>query len=160
MSTPNKSQLRSLFASSDLDTVVWQDSVDHFADGAPFVDVVVSSTSPAFLQNTEKIALGYWPGGPVVRGVQNYTQGQSITFKSIMVKPGADLIVAMSEGMLDGPIPVRVDVTRAGGGAALENERRGQGGKSALEVLLGDSSTVLAVAVGLGLLYLVLVVKK
>ena len=160
MSTPNKSQLRALFASSDLDTVVWQDSAEHFAEGAAFVDVVVSSSAPAFMQTTEKIALGYWPGGPVVRGVQNYTQGQSVTFKNIMVKPGADLVVAMSEGMLDGPIPVRVDVTRVGGGTAIENERRGQGGKSALEMLLGDTSTLLAVAVGIGLLYLLVQVKK
>ncbi len=160
MSTPNKSQIRSLFASSDLDTVVWQDNVDHFADGAPFVDVVVSSAAPAFLQNTEKLGIAYWPDGPVVRGVQNYTQGQSVTFKSIMVKPGADLFVAMSEGMLDGPIPVRVDVVRAGQGVSIENDRRGQGGKSALEVLLGDTSTLLAVAVGIGLLYLLVQVKK
>lgn len=156
-SSDDEDRLRQLFATEQLDEVAWRDSVDDFANGASMVDVVVSSPKPALLQNVGFIGLTYWPDGPVVRGVQSYTQGTSVTLRNVPVKPGGTLAVAASTNWGDS-MPLRVDVVPVGGGASVERERQDKT-PAPWEALLKDTSTLLAVVVGLGLLYLAVKLK-
>lgn len=155
----DKDRLKVLFASGDLDEIVWREEVAQFANGAAFVDVVVSSPKPALLQDIRKVGLTYWPNGPVVRGVQNYTVGSSVTFAMVPVKAGGQLALAASTNWGDS-LPARVDVVPAGSGARTEGERRGQSGLSPLEILLRDSGMVLALAVGIAAVYVFVRVAK
>lgn len=149
------SVIKQLFATDALDEIVWSSNVDDFANGAGFVDVVVSSQAPALLRSIHKIGLAYWPNGPVLRGVQNYQQGTSVTFERVLVKPGQTLALMASTEFFES-LPVRVDVTPAGGGATVEDRRRGQNG-SGTNPLAGISDAlgaVLGAVIVIGLIYL------
>lgn len=152
-SSGDSGRLAQLFATGELDEVVWREPIDNLADGAGFVDVVLSSKAPAILQDIRKVGLTYWPDGPVVRGVQNYQVGQSVTFARVPVKKGATLALAASTSWGDS-LPARVDVVPAGKGASTEGERRGQGGKGPLDELLSGVGIVVGVVVVLALVAL------
>lgn len=147
-------KIEALFASDKLTELVWQDDVSQQFPGATTVDVVVSSPKPAFLAATYQIGLTYWPNGPVVRGVQNYPQGSTVTFYGVPVKPGAELALAASSIFGDS-LPARVEVVRAGSGGAVEQNRADQNAKGGLP--FGDLNTTLGLAAAL--LVLVLAVK-
>ena len=147
-------QLKQLFATDELSELVWRENIDNLADGAAFVDVVVSSPRPAFLQQIYKVGLTYWPNGPVVRGVQNYTQGTSVTFAKVPVKKGATLAVAASTIWGDS-LPARVDVVPSGSGASVERERQDGQGKDPIENLFQGAGLLLGVAALLAVAYLV-----
>lgn len=145
--------LRQLFATDELSELVWRENIDNLADGAAFVDVVVSSPRPAFLQQVYKVGLTYWPNGPVVRGVQNYTQGTSVTFAKVPVKKGATLAVAASTIWGDS-LPARVDVVPSGSGASVERERQ-DNAANPLGDVAKSAGTVLGIAALLAIAYLV-----
>lgn len=153
-------RLAQLFPGGDLDALVWSENIDNFADGADFVDVVVSSQKPAILADVRKVGLTYWPDGPVARGVQNYTAGTSVTFARVPVKRGGTLALASSSPLGMGDLAARVDVVPAGRGASTENDRRGQGGKSPLEQLSESAGLVLGVAALVAVAYLLSKVDK
>lgn len=147
----DSARLKQLFASSDLDELVWREPVDNVADGQAFVDVVLSSPKPAILAATYKVGLTYWPDGPVVRGVQNYAQGSTLTFARVPVKKGATLAVAASSW--PDSLPARVDVVPSGTGASVERERRDQQGDSPVDQLAKGAGVVLGAVVVLALVY-------
>lgn len=159
-SSSDASRLRELFQTGDLDAIVWTARIDDFADGADFVDVVVSSPKPAFLMDVRKVGLTYWPDGPVARGVQNYTQGTSVTFARVPVKRGATLALASSSPLGMGELPARVDVVPAGRGGGVEGQRRGESGSSGLDELLKGAGMVLGVALLLGVVYIIAETKR
>jgi hypothetical protein len=144
-------RLAKLFPGGDLDALVWAENLDNLANGADYVDVVVSSSKPAILADVRKVGLTYWPDGPVARGVQNYTTGTSVTFARVLVRTGGTLALASSSPLGMGDLAARVDVVPVGRGASIENDRRGQSGRSPLEQLSEATGTVLGVA-ALGLL--------
>jgi len=150
----DKSRLATLFATDGLDELVWREGVDNLADGASFVDVVVSSPKPAFLAATYKLGLAYWPDGPVVRGVQNYAQGSSVTFARVPVKKGGTLALAASTNWGDS-LAARVDVVPSGSGAGVERDRQGAAGKSPLDQFFEGAGVLVGFAVVLGVLYVV-----
>lgn len=154
------SALRALFASNDVDEIVWRQSVDEVADNADFVDVVVSSPAPAILRSIHKIGLAYWPAGPVVRGVQNYSQGEARTFERVPVKRGGTLVLAASTEYFES-LPVRVEVTPAGSGAGRESERRDNPNThNPLSDLMKGLGGTLAAVIVIGLIYLAATAKK
>lgn len=154
-----KGGIRALFASDSLDEIVWRENIDNLSNGAAFVDVVVSSPKPALLQDIRKVGLTYWPNGPVVRGVQNYTVGTSVTFAAVPVKQGGVLALA-SETSFGDSLPARVDVVPVGAGSRTEADRRGQSGDGLLDKLTRDASLVLGIAVIAGILYILVQAKK
>lgn len=150
--TGDKARLAQLFATSDLDELVWRERVDDVADGRDFVDVVLSSPKPAFLMDTRKVGLTYWPDGPVVRGVQNYTAGAAVTFSRVPVKRGGTLALAASTDW-GASLPARVDVVPAGAGAGMEREREDRR-PSPLEDVFRGAGAVAGFVVVLALVYL------
>lgn len=119
-------RIQQLFASKDLDELVWRGNVDAFADGASFVDVVVSSEPTVrdrVTADVYKIGLTYWPDGPVVRGVQNYTHGKTTVFERVMVKPGGVLALAAFTAWDQSALAVRVDVVPQGQGPGVGRNR-------------------------------------
>lgn len=153
-------RLRELFQTGELDSLVWREGVDTFADGSDFVDVVLSSPKPAILADVRKVGLTYWPDGPVVRGVQNYTTGTSVTFAKVPVKRGGTLALASSSPLGMGELAARVDVVPQGRGSSTENERRGQQGSSPIEELFKGAGLIIGAAVVLGLLYVFAETKR
>jgi hypothetical protein len=111
---PDSNWLEKVFHSSDVDEVVWQEKIDWRYPGALTVDVVVDVSDPINLgTDNEKIGLAYYPSGLVAAGVQAVRQGERRVFRNVLVKPGEDLVVALSSA-----IPVTVDVERAGQGTS------------------------------------------
>jgi len=155
----DKSRIAELFATDGLDELVWREQVDTIADGHDFVDVVVSSPKPAFLAATYKLGLTYWPDGPVVRGVQNYAQGSSVTFARVPVKKGATLALAASTDW-GNSLPARVDVVPSGSGASVERDRQGAAPKSPVEQFFEGAGVLVGFAVVLGVLYVVAKVES
>jgi hypothetical protein len=132
----------------DVDEIVWRERIDDVAPaGAEFVDVVVSSTKPAILKTDRKIALGYWPSGPVVKGVQNYSEGQTLGFYKVPVKPGAELVLVASSSMLEGSLAANVQVTDSGGGSRVVEAKTGQQ-QNPLDQLFGNLGWGLVAIVG------------
>ena len=120
-SSPDADKLAALFASTDLSTIAWAETLANVApNGAEFVDVVVTSPKRAFVlaaSDQHYIGLTYWPDGPVVRGVQNYQEGQTLTFRNVPVRRDATLAVAIGAGGTFRDLPtLAVDVRLAGGG--------------------------------------------
>lgn len=139
--------VRKLFG-SDVDDIVWRERIEDVAPpGAAFVDVVVSSMKPAILKTDRKIALGYFPSGPIVKGVQNYSEGQTLGFYRVPVKRGADLVLVSSGGFLDGSLAANVQVTASGGGQGVV-DAKGDKSVNPLDTLFGNLGLGLAVIVG------------
>jgi hypothetical protein len=157
--TSDASRLGDLFATRELEEIVWRESVDSLANGADFVDVVLSSPKPAFLQDVRKVGLTYWPDGPVARGVQNYAAGATLTFARVPVKRGGTLALATSVPFGMGSLPVRVDVVPAGSGASVEGQRRDDS-PNPLESLFKGTGVVLGAVVVLALVYVFATLPK
>lgn len=132
----------------DVDEVVWRERIEDVApEGAAFVDVVVSSPRPAILKTDRKVALGYFPNGPVVKGVQNYSEGQTLGFYKVPVKPGAELVLVADSGPLIGSLAANVIVTASGSGEGKVNDG-GSKMRGPFDELLGNLGIGLALIVG------------
>lgn len=139
--------IRALFG-EDVNEIVWRERIDDVApEGAAFVDVVVSSQKGAILKTDRKVALGYFPNGPVVKGIQNYSEGQTLGFYKVPVKPGAELVLVADSDFLHGSLAANVVVTASGGGEGKVNEGNAKQGNP-LDALAGNLGTGLAVIVG------------
>lgn len=137
--------IHALFASTQVDSVVWQERIDDVAPpGATFVDVVVTSRPATLLRQTWYIGLAYLPGGPVVKGVQRYEDGQSLVFRNVLVKRGAVLALVAEDGVLD-QLSVSVSVEPSGTGEAAARQRSPDSPVSEVTGLV----TALAVLAGL-----------
>ncbi len=137
--------LQALFASTDVDEVLWQEQIDHVAPaGATFVDVVLTGKPATLYKQTWHVGLAYLPSGPVVKGVQLYTDGQSLVFRNVPVKPGAVLALVTESGTFGDMPVISVSVEAMGRGEAAARERapgspvvEAQGLVTALAVLAG-----------------------
>jgi hypothetical protein len=154
-SSGDSGRLAQLFATSDLDEIVWRENVADLVNGVDFVDVVLS-TLPTMrdrvTSDVYKVGLTYWPDGPVVRGVQNYTHGQTITFKNVPVKKGATLALAASTSWGES-LAARVDVVKAGDGGATARDRQNET-PNPLSDLSTAAGLVLGVAALVALAYI------
>jgi hypothetical protein len=113
--------IRSLFKTPDLDEIVWQERIEDVAPpGAASVDVVIKSFRAGITETTRRIGLAWWPNGPVIKGVQNYTQGDTVTFPRVLVKPGGVLALASDSSLWSGHLSPHVIVVPSGEGAAVE----------------------------------------
>ena len=120
-------RIRALFASEDLDELVWSAPVDSLAPAdADVVDVVVRSDFEraqfSTAADTYTIGLAYWPGGPVVRGVQKHAAGSTVNFANVPVKRGGTLALFASKGWTQNSLRPTVFVEPAGGGGAKAKE--------------------------------------
>lgn len=104
--------LEALFATDKLSDVVYRDSVDSLLvgfSGSTF-DLHVKVNPRAFsIFKDCWIGVAYAPSGPVLRGVQAVREGQTLVFRNLTRKPGAELVVAM-----DFPLSVEVHAMPTG----------------------------------------------
>lgn len=143
-------RIQQLFASKDLDELIWQGNVDHFADGAAFVDVVISSEPTVrdrVTADVYKIGLTYWPDGPVVRGVQNYTHGKTTVMERVLVAKGKTLALAAFTSWNQSPLAVQVDVVPSGKGRDVGHQRENE-----IPNPLSDLNTTIGLVLGIAAL--------
>lgn len=107
--------LETLFKTDDLDTIVYRERAENIVPeglkaGDTFDLRVATADRGALRSNNVQIGVTYFPAGPVLKGVQSIRAGQTLTFSRLPFKPGAELVIAMSD-----TTEVTVDAYRAGG---------------------------------------------
>lgn len=124
MANDSTAALQTLFASREVEEVIWQERIDDVAPaGAAVVDVVLTSRPAALLKQSWHVGLAYLPHGPVVKGVQLFQDGQSLVFKNVPIKRGAVLALVGEVGLLGDRPQISVSVEAAGQGAAAAAAR-------------------------------------
>lgn len=107
----DEAKLKKLFAGVPLDNIVWRDRVENLGlrAGQLTFDLRVYAPKRALRIDTDtRIGVAYWPSGPVLKGSQLILEGQTLVFRNLMVKPGAELIVAMED---EWPVEVSAEDT-------------------------------------------------
>ena len=104
--SPEQEALKALFYSDKLEDIVYRNSVEGIlsASGLPaniqkFDLLVKVRRRPIGLFRDGWIGVAYWPNGPVLRGIQGYTEGETLVFPNVNVIPGGEIIVAMDWGL-------------------------------------------------------------
>lgn len=98
--------LEALFQSDRLEDIVYRNSVENIlsASGLPSniakFDLFVKVRRRLWgLWRDGLIGVTYWPNGPVLQGIQQYTEGETLVFQNVPVIAGGVLIVAMDWGL-------------------------------------------------------------
>jgi len=87
-----KAWLRGMFGqNTPLDDVAWSGDLESLAGGAPFVDLVVSSTTAMPVPRTFTIAAIFYPSGLVAKAAQSYALGSTQPLPRIPVPHGQTL---------------------------------------------------------------------
>jgi hypothetical protein len=108
----DEDRLEKLFAGVPLDNIVWREKVSNLGltAGQLTFDLRVFAPKRALRIDTDsRIGVAYWPSGPVLKGSQLILEGQTIVFRNLLVKAGAEIIVAMEDEW-----PVEVSAERTG----------------------------------------------
>lgn len=139
-----------------VDVIVWREHIDALVPpGTTHFDLVLRSEHNTLVDFNHNIAIGYWPNGPVVKGVQQYSDGQSVSYPRIPVKPGGELVVVADTVLGGTGLALRVSVEPVDTGEAKADKTTPKG---PLADLGGNLGIGLAVLIGLGIVY-VMVVK-
>lgn len=140
---------------NDVDVIVWREHIDALVpEGTELFDLVLRSEHNTLVDFNHNIAIGYWPNGPVVKGVQKYSDGQSVSYPRIPVKPGGELVVVADTVLGGTGLALRVSVEPVDTGESKADKTTPKG---PLADLGGNLGIGLAVIIGLGVLYVAVV---
>lgn len=159
--SPMEKWLEATFKTSDLDEVVYRESMTAIApEGATAVDLVVDVAPPAILERSTVIGLAYYPSGLVLKGVQNIKAGERRVFRNVLVKPGEELIVAMGAEEAVSVTVEKAGQTAASGGAATSFAKPGGSGNPLSDFFSGLGEGTGKVLVVAAIVAVVLYVAK
>lgn len=97
--TEEEDKMQELFHTGSLRFIVYREKIENIAPkGATEITLAVKIRRRTIgLMRDTYIGVAYWPNGPVIRGVQGATEGETVVFRKVLVKPGAEILVALGD---------------------------------------------------------------